>query len=312
MYNLLIVSNDAEAYATHLRSKSLPDLEISIAENSEQAQGFIHNANIILGVPALVAPLLDKAANLQWVQSSFAGVELFCDSDIRTDYTLTGVKDMFGQSMSEYVFGYILALERNLFVARENQIKKHWKPIPYRRLDSLTIGICGLGSIGRAIAKTAAHFGMSVLGLSRSAKPVAVVENVYKPAEITELAQQVDYLVTVLPNTSATRGIIGRNVLDALGPKGVLINAGRGATVDEQALIAALQANAIRGVVLDVFQSEPLSRQSPLWELDNVFITPHNAAVTFAEDIVELFCDNYRRFQAGESLHYVVDFDRQY
>ncbi|UTW44513.1 D-2-hydroxyacid dehydrogenase [bacterium SCSIO 12696] len=312
MNKLLIVSKDAEEYANHLRYRNLPALQMSMAQNTEQAQELITDANIVLGTPALVAPLLHKADKLQWVQSSFAGIEPFCSAGLRTDYRLTGVKDIFGSLMSEYVFAYLLAFERNVLATRDNQLNKQWQTMPYRRLEFLSIGICGLGSIGQQIAKTAMHFNMKVLGLSRSATQLPMVEKVFSPSEICHLAKQVDYLVTVLPNTPETHGIINRDVLDALGPTGVFINVGRGAAVDEYALINALKTKAIRGAVLDVFQTEPLPQESPLWELENVFITPHNSAITFAEDIVELFCENYRLFQAGEALNYIVDFDRQY
>ncbi|MDM3870459.1 D-2-hydroxyacid dehydrogenase [Porticoccus sp. W117] len=312
MNQLLILSNDADEYAEKLRCRNLPDLEIFTASHSDQAQQFASHANIILGTPALIAPLLHRAPNLQWVQSSFAGVEPFCAPELRRDYLLTGVKGIFGPLMSEYVFAYILAFERNLFATRKNQCEKRWHSIPYRSLGSLTIGICGLGSIGQHIAKTAAHFNMTVLGLSRSAKQIVGVEKVFPPEVICDLSQQVDYLVSALPNTSETQGIINDEVFKALGPSAVFINVGRGATVDEPALIDALHRKVIRGAVLDVFQTEPLPQDNPLWCLDSAFVTPHNSAVTFPADITELFFENYKRFQAGQRLQHVIDFSREY
>lgn len=312
MNQLLIIAENADDYARHLQAAQLPDLEIRVAESAAAAAEQIGSANIVLGVPAMVAPILQQASQLQWLQSAFAGIEPFCAPNLRTDYTLTGVKDIFGPLMSEYVFTYILANERQLLATRDNQRQHHWQRLPYRSLADVAMGICGLGSIGQAIARTAGHFQMQVLGLSRSATPVPGVKTVYPPQAITELARQVDYLVTVLPNTAETQGLINANVLQALGPTGTLINVGRGAAVNEQALIDALEQNKIAGAILDVFATEPLPTDSPLWGFDNVIITPHNSAVTFPKDIAGIFCDNYRRFTAGEPLNYVIDFQRGY
>ena len=312
MHKLLILSDNAPEYARHLAEFELPGLEIYVARDEQQAIPLLDQADIILGKPALTAPLLDRATKLEWLQSTFAGVEPLCASGLRADYTLTGVKDVFGPLMSEYVFAYILALERHLFTTRDNQFSQHWRAIPYRGLSEITIGICGLGSIGRAIVGTAAHFQMHVLGLSRSGSAVPAVERVFAVGDIAELAGQVDYLVVVLPDTRETRGLIDRAVLQALRPSSVLINVGRGSSVDEQALIDALRQGRLRAAVLDVFQQEPLPGDSPLWALDNVYITPHNAAVSFARDIVRIFERNYRRFVSAEPLQYVIDFERGY
>lgn len=312
MNKLLVLSDNAEEYKSFLLEKNLPDLAISVALNSEEAQPFLSQTNIILGNPELVAPVINHAPKLEWVQSVFAGIEPFCKAGQRTDYLLTGVKDIFGPLMSEYVFSYILANERKVFEARNYQEQKKWKRLPYRSLSDLTIGVCGLGSIGQKIAETAAHFRMRVLGLSRTAKYFSSVDKVYSPSEICELAEQVDYLVVVLPNTVKTQCMINQEVLQALGSESILINVGRGSVVDEQALIKAIDNKTISGAVLDVFHTEPLPSDSPLWTFDNVFITAHNSAVTFPKDIASLFSLNYQLFNKKRPLKYVIDFYRGY
>jgi phosphoglycerate dehydrogenase-like enzyme len=312
MNKLLIISNKAEEYAIELGKRALPELEISISDDATCRESLIRKANIILGEPALIAGILEQAKQLEWVQSSFAGVEPFCQPGIRTDYTLTGVKEVFGPLMSEYVFGYILALERNILAMRANQKKKAWREMPYRSLAGLTIGICGLGSIGRHIASTASHFNMKVLGLSRSAAQASFVEKVYSPSEIHEFVMQPDYLVVVLPNTPSTKGIISRAVIDNLKRSAVLINVGRGAAVDERALADALDQGRLRAAVLDVFNTEPLPQDSLFWQLENAYVTPHNSAFTFPKDIVDIFCENYRRYRSGEPLKFKIDLDRGY
>lgn len=312
MNKLLIISNNAEQYAIELGKRDLPELEISICDGTACSESLIREANIILGQPALVAGVLERAENLEWVQSSFAGIEPLCHPGLRTDYTLTGVKGVFGPLMSEYVFAYILALERNLFAIRANQKQKTWREIPYRSLAGLTIGLCGLGSIGRHIASTAAHFNMRVLGLSRSAAQTPSVEMVFGPSEINAFVSQLDYLVVVLPNTASTKGIISDAVIRNLRRSAVLINVGRGTAVDESALAEALREGRLRAAVLDVFHTEPLPEDSPFWQLENAYVTPHNSAFTFPKDIIDIFCDNYRRYRSGEPLKFKVDFDRGY
>lgn len=312
MNHLLILSDNAEEYAQALGRLDLPDLEVSISDGSDCSDAVVRDANIILGRPDLVVKLLGQAQRLEWVQSTFAGIEPFCAPDLRRDYLLTGVKGVFGPLMSEYVFGYILALERNLFLIRENQKKALWVKPPYRSLAGLTIGILGLGSIGRHLALTAAHFQMRVFGLSRTAAPVPHVERVFGPQDMAAFTRPLDYLVAALPNTPLTRNLIDADVFESLPPSAVLINVGRGNAVDEDALATALRDGSLRAAVIDVFEAEPLPANSPLWKLDNAYVTPHNAAVAFPKDIVPIFCDNYDRFRSGEPLKYLIDLERGY
>lgn len=312
MNHLLILAPNADEYAKELAERALPDLDVSTSDGSGGTDSVVRDANIILGRPDLVADILEQAKRLEWVQSSFAGIEPFCAPNLRRDYMLTGVKGVFGPLMSEYVFGYILALERNLFETRENQKQTRWRKIPYRSLSGVTIGICGLGSIGRHLASTASHFNMRVLGLSRSAAPAPHVEKVFGPHEITAFASHLDYLVAVLPNTPATGHLIGADVFEHLPKSAVLFNVGRGNAVDEDALAAALRDGKLRAAVIDVFETEPLPQHSALWELENAYVTPHNSAYAFPKDVVDIFCDNYRRFRSGEPLKYLIDLERGY
>ena len=312
MNRLLIVAQNADLYAEALVGRTPHDLTITTSDGSDLDDATIRQANIILGAPSLVAGILAPADNLEWVQSAFAGIEPFFESGLRRDFILTGVKDVFGPLMSEYVFGYILGLERNLFSARDHQKQKVWKSLPYRTLAGLTIGICGLGSIGRHLATTAAHFQMRVLGLSRSATQTPHVELSYDSSGIKKFAQQLDYMVVVLPDTPSTRKIIDAEVINYLPDSAVLINVGRGSSVDQDAVAAALRTGRLRAAVLDVFEAEPLPAESPLWEIENAYITPHNSALSFPADIADIFCENYARFCSGKPLKYVVDFDRGY
>ena len=310
--HLLILSDQSQAYASELKSRELEGLEIHLATNAEVDPALLAEIDIILGRPDLTVHVLEYTKKLRWIQSSFAGIKPFCDSGIPNACILTGVKDIFSPLMSEYVFAYMLALERNLFQMRQHQFSALWTKTSYRSLSCLTIGICGLGSIGMHLASTAAHFGMHVSGLSRSGAKTPNVNRSYRASEILDFVPDLDYLVCALPHTDETTHMINEQVIQAMKPSAVLINVGRGATVDEQAIAKALHARRLRAAVLDVFDAEPLDASSPLWRLENAYITPHIAATTFPRDIVNLFCENYQRYRQGLPLKFIIDLERGY
>lgn len=312
MNTLLIIDCDAPEYVEAIRDKELPDLTIHAAQDSQSAEAFIEHATIILGRPDYTAPLLAKARNLRWLQSTFAGIEPLCASGLRTDYLLTGVKGLFGPLMSEYIFAYILARERSLFETKANQDQRVWSPIPYQSLDNRTIGIVGLGSIGKHIAATAHHFGMGVLGMKRSFEDVDNVDRLFLPVEKASFLPLTDYLVLTLPATDQTTGFLSLEDLKLMKPTATIMSVGRGSTIDEEGLITALEKKYIAGAVLDVFEQEPLPQSSPLWDMSNVLITPHNSAFSFPAQIASLFCDNYARYISGNHLKYVVNFENGY
>jgi phosphoglycerate dehydrogenase-like enzyme len=312
MHRLLMITGNNARFLELLRAADLPDLELVAADNEAGMRAVAAECDIFFGEPRRIAPLLPAAARLAWVQSSFAGVEALCSPGLRRDYRLTGVKGIFGLQMSEYVFAYMLALERNLFTVRANQKERRWRDLSFRPLCDLTLGICGLGDIGRHIAATAAHFGMRVVGYKHSPADVPHVERVYSGTGFDAFLSLPDYLVLVLPRTAATDNLIDAAALGCMKPSAVLINVGRGNAVNEGDLAAALQERRIRAAVLDVFESEPLPEESPLWAVPNLFITPHNAGKSVAEDVVPIFCANYRRWRKGEPLNYAIDFDKGY
>lgn len=309
---LLILTPDAEAYVRLLNHLQLPDLALVSCGRKEDALDLIADCNIVLGQPDWVRPILDHAPKLKWVQSTFAGVEALCMGEPPSGYMLTGVKGLFGPLMSEYVFAYILALERQLFETRDNQKKKLWRMLPYQSLHGLNLGICGLGSVGRQIARTGNHFNMRVLAYKRSPQESPLVEQVFSGPSLNDFIGRLDYLVITLPLTGETRCLMDYETLCHMKPSAVMINVGRGGVVVEQDLERILEEKRIRGAVIDVFEKEPLDAQSRLWAMPQVFITPHNSAFSFPEKIVEIFSDNYRRFLNKEKLKYLIDFKRGY
>lgn len=210
----------------------------------------------------------------------------------------------------------ILAFAKRLHRAVRNQTAHRWDRAGTigDELHGKTLGILGLGAIGRALAARAAAFGMRVVGTKRTPQDVPHVERVYPPEGTDEVLRQADYVAIVLPLTAATRGLIDGRALRLMKASAVLINVGRGAIVDEPALIDALQARRIAGAGLDVFEREPLPADSPLYDMEHVIITPHvsGASPAYYDRAIPLFCDNLRRFLAGQSLANVVDPARGY
>jgi len=309
---LLILSENSARYAELIERLDFSGLEFFACHRAGDAKTHAKDCNIILGEPDRIAPVLDIAENLQWIQFTYAGVEALVTHSQKTDYLLTGVKDLFGPLMSEYVFAYILALERNIFQTYENQQERLWQDMPYKSLKGTLLGICGLGSIGRHIALTGKRFGMNVWGYKRSNKGVPEVDRLFTRTSFREFLAHPDYIVITLPHTPESFHLFDYSSFHAMKRSAVLINVGRGTVVSENALARALEEKLIRGAVLDVFEEEPLSKDSNLWGLPNVFITPHNSAYSFPEDIVDIFAENYRLFVTGAPLKYVVDFDRGY
>jgi len=309
---LLILSKNSAQYAELIEKHDFSGLEFIVCDRAGEAETHAENCNIILGEPDRIAPVLDVAENLQWIQSTYAGVETFITPSQRTDYLLTGVRDLFGPLMSEYVFAYILAFERNVFQTYENQQERLWQDMPYESLKGTLLGICGLGSIGRHIALTGKHFGMEVWGYKRSDEVVPGIDRLFTQAGFREFLAHPDYIVITLPHTPESFHLFDYASFQAMKRSAIFINVGRGPVVSESALARALEEELIRGAVLDVFEEEPLPKDSNLWGLPNVFITPHNSAYSFPEDVVDIFAENYRLFVTGKPLKYVVDFERGY
>ena len=312
MHGLLILSRHADAYLRLIQAADLPGLSITATSDPEEGAIFGRDCDIVFGEPSLVSSVLPHIPGLHWVQSTWAGVEPLLDPSLRRDYVLTNARDVFGGLMSEYVFAYLLAHERRILLRHAAQAVGRWDNTPPGTLRGKKIGLMGVGSIGACLARTARHFGMTVKGYTRVSETCTDVDAYYHGTDLMAFAADLDYMVSVLPNTADTRRIVDAAVLAALPTRAVFVNIGRGNAVDEAALAEALQAGRIAGAVLDVFQEEPLPPGHILWHTPNVRITSHTAAPSFPEDIVRIFLGNYRRLLQGAALRYRVDFERGY
>ncbi len=303
MPTLLILSRDADVYERMINAAQLPGLALT-ADPSQ--------CDIVLGEPKLIQEALPHLTSLKWVQAIYAGVEPLVDPAERQDYVLTNARGVFGELMSEYVFGYLLFHEKKILERIQAQRAVQWKRAESGRLRGKTMGLLGVGSIGAHLAGTAKHFGMTVRGFTRESEASRDVDQYFHGDDLLKFVDGLDYLVSVLPRTEGTNKIVDTELLSALPPHAVFINVGRGNAVDESALIDALNKNKLAAAILDVFEKEPLPEGHPFWTTPNLFMTFHTSANSYPEDITKLFIENYQLYLEGKPLKYVVDFERGY
>jgi phosphoglycerate dehydrogenase-like enzyme len=266
----------------------------------------------VLGEPKLIREALSRLPHLKWVQSIYAGVEPLVDASQRRDYVLTNARGVFGELMSEYVFGYLLFLEKKVLERIQAHQAGRWERSESGLLRGKTIGLLGVGSIGAHLADTAKHFMMTVRGFTRESEACTDVDEYYHGDDLLKFAGGLDYLVSVLPRTSATDKIVNADLLNALPSHAVFINVGRGNAVDEPALVQVLNKGSIAAAVLDVFEKEPLPERHPFWRTPNLYMTFHTSAISYPEDLTKLFIENYQLYIDDKPLKYQVDFGRGY
>jgi len=267
---------------------------------------------LVLGWPEQLR--LQRASCLRWVQTVGAGVERLLTPEIlaRRDLIVTNASGVHAQPIAEQVFGYLLMFSRHLHGSLRDQASARWDgESHYPELHTLrgkTLGLLGLGAIGRRIAEIAPAFGLKVLGLRRHPEPIPGIE-LHGPEALHALLARSDFIVNSLPLTSETRGLLGPEAFAATKRGAFFVNVGRGASVDTSALLHALEAGILAGAGLDVTEPEPLPPEHPLWRQPNVIITPHYAGVWphYFEELGEIFLDNLDRYTAGRPLRNVVD-----
>jgi len=301
---------EARAYADGI---SIPrrSLTVHVASTPGEAEDVIPRAEILFawGFPSA---LLARAPALRWIQVMGAGVERFLVPGLSPRVTVTRAAGIFGPWMAEYTLGWCLWVTQRMEHFRRLQAERAWRPVDPVRLGGGTLCVVGLGDIGREIARSARALGMRAIGVSRTARRVREADAVYAPRALPTALRQADWVVVTVPLSPATRGLIGRRELGAMKPTAWLVNIARGPVVDEPALLEALRARKIGGAVLDVFDTEPLPADHPLWGLDNAVITPHISGPSTPGEICPIFSDNLRRYLAGRPLRHVADRGRGY
>ncbi|PHJ40165.1 D-2-hydroxyacid dehydrogenase [Vibrio sp. PID17_43] len=301
---IFLLSEHRDTYETLLAEKKLPELGITEIP---------HDAQIVLADPPLLSQRLDDFSQLEWVQSTFAGVNALISPDLRQDYTLTNVRGIFGPLIAEYVIGYCISHYRHFMRYHQQQQNRHWQPHLYTSLQSKTMVILGTGSIGSHLGKAAQLLGMKTIGVNRTGIPTSGYEfnQTFHVNELASALHQADIVVNTLPSTPDTRRLLNNEVLSHLN-HALLFNVGRGDVIDDVGLLLALKNGWVEHAFLDVFEQEPLSPQHPFWRLPQVTITPHIAALSFPEQVVEIFANNYLNWRDGLSLNNQVNFDKGY
>jgi phosphoglycerate dehydrogenase-like enzyme len=262
--------------------------------------------------------LLGRCPKLGWVHSATAGVERLLTAEAAGRHlTITNARGVFSEPIAEYTLMMILAVVRRLPELLELQRERTWQPLPARELPQVTIGIVGLGSIGRAVARLAIAFGAQVVATRRDPdRRPEVAESmpeglarILSMDQLPELLAASDFVVLALPLTPETDRLMDARRLALMKPGAWLINVARGRLIDQGALLRALRTGPLGGAVLDTLWEEPLSSTSPLWEAPGLIITPHTSwsSGRVLERSIALFCDNLRRFRDGRSLLNVVD-----
>lgn len=312
--NVSVLSKNAEA----LVSEILPLWDQSTALNFVAITSNPNNidptkVSILLADPNLATSIIPHCSSLEWCQSTWAGNAPLLTLN-KTDYQLTGIKDVFGKLMREYVFAYLLYYARNLpeFTRNQAQQPPQWKESPRFPLMGQTLGILGAGSIAKALVPVAKSFDMQIIGLSRSGKPVDGFDEIYTPNTLIDFAKRANHIVNLMPDTPETTGMLNSCFFRAVKPESLFINVGRGNAVDEQALLTALNEGRLKAAVLDVFQQEPLPPSHPFWSHPKIVVTSHTAAVSYPKDVAQVFVANAKRYLANHPLLYVLDFERGY
>ncbi|MDQ0247767.1 phosphoglycerate dehydrogenase-like enzyme [Bacillus fengqiuensis] len=298
---LIIARNIDQDYVEKIK-EMIPNWEIIVGKASSVWQDHIREAEVIAGWnKEMKEYVIEKECNLRWVQTWSAGVNSLPLHKLEEKcITLTSANGVHAFPISETIFALMLALTRKIHAYVRNQLTKTWDEANLNlEIHGKTIGIIGVGAIGKETAKIAKAFGMNVIGVRHSGKPEEYVDHMYTPQQLHTILPTCDYVVITLPLTKETHHLFQSREFQLMKPSSFLINIGRGEIVAEEELIEALRERQIAGAGLDVFATEPLPENSPLWNFDNVIITPHTAGSTEHYDkrvIEDIFIPNLKSY----------------
>ncbi|WP_137818413.1 D-2-hydroxyacid dehydrogenase [Pseudomonas sp. 2FG] len=308
---VLIAEQHHATYADLLR-RAEPALEVRASDDPTELAQLAVDCPLWLGQPDLLAPLLRKGHQPQWLQSTWAGITPLLAKELPHDYRLTRAVGIFGQVMAEYVLTYMLAHERELLARLASQVERHWDNRLPHSLAGRRVLIVGAGDIGVSVAQFLAPFAVELLGVAREPRALAPFVEVAGLADLDRLVAQADYVINLLPDTPATQDIYDAALFAQCKPSALFINAGRGIAVVDADLVAALREGHLAGAVIDVCRQEPLPARHPFWTAFGLLLTGHSSAPTQPKLMAQLFLDNLKRYQAGEAMRGQVDFARGY
>jgi len=304
MTNVLVLETHAEAYATALRQQ-FGDLELQVAQSPADGHVDYGEVEILIAFGmGITEALFTRMPKLKWVQSLATGVDHFLRSKtLARDVILTSGRGIHGPAMRETVLHLMLSIGHDSNGLVRDKASRRWDRRAWPLLAGKTAIVIGTGVAGSAIGSLLQALDMKVVGVSRSPRKAAGFETVVPQSELPLAAAKADYVINVLPADAVNLKVIGRGVFARMKPGAYFINVGRGETVDEEALVEVLKEGKIAGAGLDVFATEPLPAQSPLWRLPNVFISPHIGGLfeEYQEMAMPLIVRNMIEYRAGRT-----------
>ncbi len=314
MAKVLIYHKMEERYLDYLKSK-FEDYSFVASTDRAEMEREIEDADILITFK-LDKETLDKAKKVKWIQALSAGIETYPIEEIKKrGIILTNGRGIHKIHMAEYAICVMIMLARNMHTMMRNKSEGKWeRKISQGEIYGATLGIIGLGSIGMEIAKKAKFMGMKVLGVKRDIIESEYVDKVYPQEEMAEVFKESDYIINLLPSIKSTSGLIDKKYFDVMKKDACFINMGRGSTVNEDDMADALKNGRIKAMASDVFKTEPLPENSPLWGIDNMIITPHicgesNKYIDRAIPIIE---NNIKSFKGEGKYINLVNFDKGY
>ena len=286
-------------------------------EGEEEFAAMLGEAEVLYDFPrGHTRDLLRVAPDLRWVQASMAGAGEVVQKAglLETDLVVTTASGVYSSPLAEFVLMGMLQHAKNLERLRRDKAQKVWRQTHTGTLEGATLCIVGMGNIGREISRISRPFGMRVLGVKRTLReddPAREhADELYPTDRLSEALKEADYVAVTLPGTPETRHLVDEAAIRGIKKGAYFANVGRGSVVDEGALVEALKDEHLSGAALDVFEAEPLPSESPLWDLENVIISPHSTDMVPAlinPRQTDLFCENLRRYLADEPLVNVLD-----
>jgi phosphoglycerate dehydrogenase-like enzyme len=317
--NLLVLS-PPDHYSLRNLDVMKDAANIFVTNEEGPAKEFAPKADIVLysgmtGKTVDFAAVFEVAEKLKWVHSMSAGVEkILFPAFSNSTVPLTNARGVFKRSLAEFVVLGMLYFTKRVRRLVENQRANKWDNFSTEFINNKVMGIVGYGEIGRECALLAKPLGVKIYATRRNPERSAkdeLLDKIYPADKLYDMLSEIDFLVAAAPLTPETHHMISSKAFGAMKPEAIVMNVGRGPVIDESALIQALQAKRIAGAALDVFEVEPLPAESPLWAMDNVFISPHCTDRTVNPDWLDLsmqcFVENFWRFTKGQALENVVD-----
>jgi len=307
MPNLLILTEVQEAMRARYKQMLLerfPELSITVVGHHGDVDPYIADTDVLLCFsPPMADHVVRDAKKLKWIQALGTGVDNIVDlPSLGKDVVVTNIRGIHGAPMSEATLAYMLSLTRDMPRVVHAQDRSAWERWPAALLDGKTVGILGVGIIAEHLAPMCKAFNMTVVGISSAPRQIKGFDRMVDRGDLVKAVREFDYLVVLIPLSTATRNIIGPELLAAMKPSAFLINMARGGVVDEPALIHALESGQIAGAALDVYGQEPLPSDSPLWKTKNLQCVPHLGGYSegYEERAMPTIEGNMRKYLAGD------------